>query len=149
MFFFSYFSQLLRRHHFLTRVIPVKWKILYILMQWSKWFIFWNIFLCCKIIISFLELFSATCFLCILKTHLTKRNTSIPKKVKKRQHMTFMMMSSNGDKVTFVNFLINTYSILSIHYMYKISCKMDKNLPRYSMFSHRGPTRLRVYTQSS
>ena len=111
-------------------------------MQWLKWFIFWNIFLYCKIITSFLELFSATCFLCILKTHLTKRNTSIPKKVKKRQHMTFMMMSSNGDKVTFVNFFINTYSILSIHYMYKISCKMDKNLPRYSMFSHGGPTRL-------
>ena len=94
-------------------------------MQWSKWFIFWNIFLYCKIIISFLELFSATCFLCILKTHLTKRNTSVPKKVKKRQHMTFMM-SSNNDKVTFVNFFINTYSILSIHYMYKISCIVDK-----------------------
>ena len=124
MFFFSYFSQLLRRHHFLTRVIPVKWKILYILMQWSKWFIFWNILLYCKIIISFLELFSATCFLCILKTHLTKRNTSIPKKVKTRQHMTFMMSSNN--KMTFVNFFINTYSILSIHYMYKISCKVDK-----------------------
>ena len=30
-------------------------------------------------------------------------------------------------KVTFVNFFINTYSILSIQYMYKISCKIHKN----------------------
>ena len=57
-------------HHFLIKVIVVKLKILYILMQWSKWFIFWNIFLYCKIIISFLELLSATCFLCILQTQL-------------------------------------------------------------------------------
>ena len=47
-------------------------------------------FLYCKIIISFLELFSVTCFLFILQTQLTRRNTSIPKKLKKRQHMTFM-----------------------------------------------------------
>ena len=76
-------------------------------MQWSKWFIFWNTFLYCKIIISFLELFSATCFLCILQTQLTRRNTSIPKKLKhiitlhipkKRQHMTFMMASSSDEK---------------------------------------------------
>ena len=67
-------------------------------MQWSKWFIFWNIFLYCKIIISFLELFSTTCFLCILQTQLARRNTSIPKKLKKHQHMTFMMMSSNDGK---------------------------------------------------
>ena len=86
------------RHHFLTKVILAKLKILYILMQWSKWFIFWNIFLYCKIIISFLELFSVTCFLFILQTQLTRRNTSIPKKLKKRQHMTFMMTSSNDDK---------------------------------------------------
>ena len=64
-------------------------------MQWSKCFIFWNIFLYCKIIIRFLELFSATCFLCILQTQLAKRNTLIPKNLKKRQHMTFMMTSSN------------------------------------------------------
>ena len=43
-------------------------------------------------------------------------------------------------KVTFVNFFIKTYSILSIQYMYKISCKMDKNVLRYSMFFHRGST---------
>ena len=30
-----------------------------------------------------LELSSATCFLCILQTQLTRRNTSIPKKLKK------------------------------------------------------------------
>ena len=55
------------RHHFLTKVILVKLKILYIFMQWPKWFIFWKKFLYCKVIISFLELFSATCFLCILQ----------------------------------------------------------------------------------
>ena len=55
-------------HHFLTNAILAKLKIFYILMQWSKWFTFWNIFLYSKIIISFLELFSATWFLCILQT---------------------------------------------------------------------------------
>ena len=45
-------------------------------------------------------------------------------------------------KVTFANFLIKTYSILSIQYMYKISCKIDKNFLRYSMFFHSWPTRL-------
>ena len=59
-------------HHFLTKATLVKLKILYILMQWSKWFICWNVFLYCnsKIIISLLELFSAACFLCILQTQL-------------------------------------------------------------------------------
>ena len=52
---------------FLTKVILVKLKILYILMERSKCFVFFNIFLYCKIIISFLGLFSATCFLCILQ----------------------------------------------------------------------------------
>ena len=42
--------------------------------------------------------------------------------------------------VTFVNFFIKTYSILSIQYMYEISCKMDKHFLRYRMFFHRGPT---------
>ena len=51
--------------------------------------------------------------------------------------MTFMMT-----KVTFVNFFIKTYSILSIRYMYKISCKMDKLFLKYSMFFHRGSTSL-------
>ena len=49
--------------------------------------------------------------------------------------MTFMMT-----KVTFVNFFIKIYSILSIRYMYKISCKMDKLFLKYSMFFHRGST---------
>ena len=48
--------------------------------------------------------------------------------------MTFMMTSSSDDKVTFVKFVIKTYSILSIQYMYKISYKMDINFLRYSMF---------------
>ena len=43
-------------------------------------------------------------------------------------------------KVTFVNFFIKTYSILPIQYMYKISCKIDKNCLRYSLFFHHGPT---------
>ena len=58
------------RHRCLAKVIFVKLKILYILMQWSKWFISWNIFLYCKIIFSFSELFSATYFLCILQMQL-------------------------------------------------------------------------------
>ena len=102
-------------------------------MKWPKWFIFWNIFLYCKIIISFLELFVARCFLCVLRTQLTRRNTSFPKKLKKRQHMTF--------KVTFANFFIKTYSILSIHYLSKVSCKMDKDFLRYIKLFHWGPTR--------
>ena len=68
------------RHYFLTKVILVKSKILYILMQWSTCFIFWNIFLYYFFFFVFLELSSATCFLCIWQTQLTRRNTSIPKK---------------------------------------------------------------------
>ena len=44
-------------------------------------------------------------------------------------------------KVAFVNFFIKVYCILSIQYMYKISCKMDKNFLRYSMLFHRGSSR--------
>ena len=112
-------------------------KHLNILMQWSKWFIFWNMLLYRKIIISFLELFPATCFLCILQTQLTRRNTSIPKKLSKCQHMTFMMTSSNDGKSDICHFFIKSYSILSIQY--EISCKTDKCFLRH-MF-HRGPTR--------
>ena len=36
-----------------------------------------------------LELFSATCFLCILQTQLTRRNTSIPRKLKKMSKRDF------------------------------------------------------------
>ena len=64
-------------------------------MQWSN---FLYIFLYCKIIIRFLELFSAFYFLCILHTQLTRRNASIPKKLLKNQNMTFMMTSSNSYK---------------------------------------------------
>ena len=90
------------RHHFLTKVILVKLKILYIFMPWSKWFTFWNIFLYCKIIISFLKLFSTTCFLCTFQTHLTIKNKSIPKKLKKPLSWWRDQMMI---KVTFVNFL--------------------------------------------
>ena len=36
---------------------------------------FFYLFLYCQIVISFLELFSPTCLLCILQNHLTRRNT--------------------------------------------------------------------------
>ena len=53
-------------------------------MQWLKCFcFFWNIFLYCKKIMSFLELSSTTFFMCILQTQSTRRNTSITKKLKK------------------------------------------------------------------
>ena len=71
----------------------------------------------------------------------TRRNTSIPKKLKRRQHMTFIMTSSNDDKSDICQLIfIKTYSIFSIQYMYRISCKMDKHFLRCSMFFHRGPT---------
>ena len=91
-------------------------------------------------IISFLELFLATCFQCILETQLTRRNTSIPKNLKKRLHMTFMMTSSNDGKSDICQVFIKTYSILSVQYMYKVSCKMDKHVLRYSTCFHRGPS---------
>ena len=94
-------------------------------MQWSNSLFFGIFFLYCDINISLLELFSATCFLGILQTQLTRANTLIPKKPKKRQHLTFMIMSSNDDKSDIYQFFVKTYSILSIQYMYKISCKMD------------------------
>ena len=74
-------------------------------MQSLKWFIFCNIFLYCKIIISFLELFSVNCFLRILQTQYFGIS-STPKKLKKRQHMAFMMTSSNDDK-SFLSRLIS------------------------------------------
>ena len=105
-------------HSIIAKVILVKLKILYILIQWLKWFVFWNIFLYCKIIISFLELFSVTCFLFILQTQLTRRNTSIPKKLKKRQHMTFMMTSSNDDKSDICQFFYqDLFHIVNTVYM--------------------------------
>ena len=64
-------------------------------MQWSNFF---YILLYCKIIIRFLELFSAFYFLCILQTQLSRRNASIPKKLLKNQNMTFMMTLSNDYK---------------------------------------------------
>ena len=78
-------------------------------MQWLKWFIFWNISSDCKIIISFLELFWATCFLCILQTQLIRRNTSIPRKLQRRQHITFMMASSNDDKSSICRFFYEDF----------------------------------------
>ena len=119
-------------HHFSTKVILVKLKILNILMQWLKWFIFPNMFLYCKIIISFSELLPATSFLCILQTHFTRRNTSIPTKLKKCQRITFMMTSPNDGKSDICLFFIKTYSILSVQC--KISCKIDKNFLRYMFF---------------
>ena len=85
-------------HQFSTKILLLKLKILNIWMQLSKWFIFLNMLFYCKLIISFLELFPATCFLCILQTQLTRRNASIPTKLKKCQRMNFMMTPSNDDK---------------------------------------------------
>ena len=81
--YLSYFSQLLLTSSFFNKGNSCKTEYLWIvntceseylwkwiLVQWSTWFIFWNIFSYCKIIISFLELFPATCFLCILQTQL-------------------------------------------------------------------------------
>ena len=97
-FLFSYFSQLLLLPSFFNKGNSSE-------IENSKYFdamvgmvYFLNIFLYCKIIISFSEIFPATCFLCILQTQLTRRNTSIRTKLKKCQHMTFMMTSSNDDK---------------------------------------------------
>ena len=79
---------------------------------------FWNIFLYCKIIISLLELFSASFFLCILQTQSTRRNTSIPKKLKKRQLMTFMMTSSNDGKSDICQFFYkDLFHIVSTVYV--------------------------------
>ena len=58
------------RHYFIKKVILVKLKIPYLLMLWSKWSIIWSVFFYCKIIIRFLELFLANCFLCIFETQL-------------------------------------------------------------------------------
>ena len=101
-FFFSYFCQLLLLSSFFNKGNSCE-------TENSKYFdamveMFWfflNMFLYCKIIISFSELFLVTCFLCILQTHLTRRNTSIPTKLKKMPTHDFQMMT----KVTFVNFL--------------------------------------------
>ena len=102
---------------------------------WYKWFIFWNIFLYCKIVIRLLELFLATCFLCILQTQLTRRNTSVPQKFKKHEHMNFVVVSSNDGKSDICQFFfIETFSLLSVQYIYELSCKMDKTFLRYSMF---------------
>ena len=88
------------------------------------------IFLYCKIVISFLELFSATYFLFILQIQLTRRNTSIPKK---HRHMTFMMTSLNDNKSDICHFFIKTYFILQIQYMHKIfwdtACFFTAGLP--------------------
>ena len=100
-------------------------------MQWSKWFIFLNMFFYCKLIISFLELFPATCFLCILQTHQFLQN------LKNVNAWLSWWRHQMTTKVTFVIFFMKTYSILSVQY--KISCKMDKNALRY-MFFHPSPS---------
>ena len=113
-FFFSHFSQLLLLSSFFNKGNSCE-------IENSKYFdamvgmvYFLNIFLYCKIIISFSELFPATCFLCILQTQLTRRNTSIPTKLKKCQHMTFVMTSSNDDKSDICQFFYkNLFHIVS------------------------------------
>ena len=140
--FFSYFSQLLLLSSFFNRGNSCE-------IESSKYFdamfemiYFLNMFLYCKIVISFLELFPVTCFLCILQVQFTRRNTLIPTKFKQCQHMTFMMTSFNDDKSDICQFFIKTYSILSIQY--KISCKMDKNFLIYMCF-HPPPPSLQFF----
>ena len=88
-------------------------------MQLSKWFSFWNMF------ISFLELFPATCFLCILHSQLTRRNTSVPKKLKKRQYMTFMMTTSNDDKRDICQFFYqDLFRIVNTVDIQNMRCRM-------------------------
>ena len=54
---------------------------------------------------NLLELFSATCCLCILQTQLTRRNASIPKKFQKCQKWLSWWRHQMMTKVTFVSFL--------------------------------------------
>ena len=76
--------------------------------------------------ISLSGLFLTTCFLCILQTQLTRRNTSLPQKFNKHQHMNFVTMSSKDSKSHIYWFFIETFSLLSIQYMFELSCKTDK-----------------------
>ena len=90
------------------------------LMQWAKWFIVWNIFLYCKIIISCIDLFSATCFLYFADPISIQVFHQLRKKLKKRQHMTFMVTSSDDDKSNICQFFYqwNTL-ILNVEYVQK------------------------------
>ena len=45
--------------------------------------------------------------------------------------------------MTFADFSIKTYSILLIQYMYKFSCKMDKNFLRYRFSKNPSPGRVK------
>ena len=104
-------------------------------MQWSKWFIFWNILLYSKTIISILEIFSATCFLCILQTQLIKRKTSIPKYLKKLQHMTLMITSSNDGKSDICQFFDqDLFHIVNTEYVQNFMQNGQKF--RTNMFCH-------------
>ena len=118
------------RHHFLRQVILVKLKILYILMQWSKWVIIWNSFLYCKIIISFSELYAVICFLCSLQTHWVVSISSIPNRLKKTS--TFLWWRHQ---------MIILYSRLFPYFQWcvytKFHVKGTKNFLTYSIFFHR------------
>ena len=93
-------------HHFSTKVILVKLKILNILMQWSKCcFFFLNMFFYCKIVISFLELFPVTCFLCILQTSKQEKIHQFQQNVKNVNIWLLWWRHQMMIKVTFVNFL--------------------------------------------
>ena len=113
-FFFSYFSQLLLTLSFFNESNSCEIENSIYFDAMVEMFTFGNIFFYCKIIIIFSELFSVTCFLCIMQTQLKRRNTWIPKKLKKRQHMTFMMTSSNDDKSDICKFFYqNLYHIVN------------------------------------
>ena len=56
--------------------------------------------------------------------------------------MNFVTMSSKECKSHICRFFVKTFSLLSIQYMFELSCKMDKMFLRYSMFFSRRPTRI-------
>ena len=71
--------------------------------------LFCGMFLYCKIVISLLELFLATCLLCLLQTQFSRRTASIPQKFKKHQHMNFMMVSSRDGKSDIYRFFYRDF----------------------------------------
>ena len=68
-------------------------------------FFFWNMFFYCKIVISFLELFPVTCFLCILQTSKQEKIHQFQQNVKNVNIWLLWWRHQMMIKVTFVNFL--------------------------------------------
>ena len=104
-FCFSYFSQLLLLSSFFNKGNSCE-------IENSKYFdamvemvYFLNMFLYCKIVISFLELFAVTCFLCILQTSKQEKIHQFQQNVKNVNIWLLWWRHQMMIKVTFVNFL--------------------------------------------